>query len=340
MGKYFSDVVEQAVADIYYCYDNTRAKAAEAALTLAAEQGDGDACYFLSRCFSGKEYHWEYHPFQENDRKAYELLCKGVRLGSDVAVLGALRRNMLILALREEMPFSSLEEAWRSVYWKAANGCLFCQRKAALALSFLLLFGSLAGCGGKEDAAGADGPANTYTPPVNDDGYIVVTMPITLSGGNTAEELEAQHQELIAGMSQEEIAKLYWTNIIANEDGSFQYIFTPEQFQRIKETSYMSGKLIDAATNTFPAEFIKAAEYADIDKNGIPWALAVSVDKKQYESSELINSFYVTVSPSIYMGMYQIFCGVPGDEWAAHVTVKDADSGEVLSEHDFPDRDE
>ena len=43
MGKYFSDVVEQAVADIYYCYDNTRAKAAEAALTLAAEQGDGDA---------------------------------------------------------------------------------------------------------------------------------------------------------------------------------------------------------------------------------------------------------------------------------------------------------
>ena len=40
MGKYFSDVVEQAIADIYYCYDNTRAKAAEAALALAVEQGD------------------------------------------------------------------------------------------------------------------------------------------------------------------------------------------------------------------------------------------------------------------------------------------------------------
>lgn len=80
MGKYFSDVVEQAIADIYYCYDNTRAKAAEAALVLAVEQGDGDACYFLSRCFSGKNYHWEYHPFEENDQTAYELLCKGVRL--------------------------------------------------------------------------------------------------------------------------------------------------------------------------------------------------------------------------------------------------------------------
>ena len=32
MGKYFSDAVEQAVADIYYCYDSARAKAAEAAL--------------------------------------------------------------------------------------------------------------------------------------------------------------------------------------------------------------------------------------------------------------------------------------------------------------------
>jgi hypothetical protein len=57
VGQFFSDVVEQAVADIYYCYDNARAKAAEAALALAAEQGDGDACYFLSRCFSGEYYH-------------------------------------------------------------------------------------------------------------------------------------------------------------------------------------------------------------------------------------------------------------------------------------------
>ena len=57
MGQFFSDVVEQAVANIYYCYDNARAKAAETALALAAEQGDGDACYFLSRCFSGEYYH-------------------------------------------------------------------------------------------------------------------------------------------------------------------------------------------------------------------------------------------------------------------------------------------
>lgn len=62
------------------------------------------------------------------------------------------------------------------------------QKGTALALSFLILAGSLAGCGGKpqEDASSEDGPTNTYTPPMNDDGYIIITMPITLTGGNTA----------------------------------------------------------------------------------------------------------------------------------------------------------
>ena len=216
------------------------------------------------------------------------------------------------------------------------------QKGVAFALSLLLLLGSLAGCGGKpqEDVSGTDEPSSSYTPPINEDGYIVVKMPVTLSGGNTAKQLEAQHQAKIAGMSKEEIEQLFWSDVTANKDGSFNYIFTPEQFQRTKEMSYMSGKLIDAATNTFPQEFIKAAEYADIDEAGVPWTLVVSVDRKTYESFTLVNSFYVTVSPATYIGMYQIFCGVPGDEWAVHVTVKDADSGEVISEHDFPTRDE
>lgn len=48
MGRYFSDVVEQAIADLYYCYDIERAKAASEALFHAAkERQDGDACYLL-----------------------------------------------------------------------------------------------------------------------------------------------------------------------------------------------------------------------------------------------------------------------------------------------------
>ncbi len=127
MGKYFSDVVDKAIEDIYYCCDNEKAKAAVEALFLAAKDGDGDACYILSRCLSGTCYGWGYHPFEENDAGAFVMLCEGISLGSAVAVLGALRRDMLTPELRETMPFSSLKEAWDIVYQKAEDGSPFCQ---------------------------------------------------------------------------------------------------------------------------------------------------------------------------------------------------------------------
>jgi len=127
MGKYFSDVVDKAIEDLYYCCDNEKAKAAADALFLAAKEGDGDACYFLSRCFSGSCYSWEYHPFEENEAGAFAMLHQGISLGSAVAVLGAIRIDMLTPELREAMPFSSLKEAWDIVYQKAEDGCPFCQ---------------------------------------------------------------------------------------------------------------------------------------------------------------------------------------------------------------------
>lgn len=127
MGKYFSDVVDKALEDIYYCYDRDRAAAAANALFLAAKEGDGDACYFLSRCFSGPCYSWDYHPFEENEAAAYAMIHQAISLGSAVAVLGALRMDMLTPELREAMPFGSVKEAWDEVYKKAEDGCLFCQ---------------------------------------------------------------------------------------------------------------------------------------------------------------------------------------------------------------------
>lgn len=67
---------------------------------------------------------------------------------------------------------------------------------------------------------------------------------------------------------------------------------------------------------------------------------SVSVDAETYHSVEIWYSAVVTVAPAVMLGRYQVLCGVSGDEWAVHVTVKDADSGEVISEHDFPTRGE
>ena len=127
MGKYFSDVVDKAIEDLYYCCDNDKAKAAADALLSAAKDGDGDACYFLSRCFSGSCYSWEYHPFEENEAAAYAMLHQAISLGSAAAVLGALRMDMLTPEFKESMPFDSVKEAWDVIYEKAENGCAFCQ---------------------------------------------------------------------------------------------------------------------------------------------------------------------------------------------------------------------
>ena len=127
MGKYFSDVVDKALEDIYYCYDQQRAASALQPLADAANAGDADAAYILSRCTSGPDYSWEYHPFKEDDAVTEQLIRKAVAGGSAIAVLGAMRCGMLTPEVEASMPFANLYEAWRVVLEKAEAGCLFCQ---------------------------------------------------------------------------------------------------------------------------------------------------------------------------------------------------------------------
>ncbi len=129
MGKYFSDVVDQAIEDIYYCYDGERAAAAIQPLADASNNGDGDAAYILSRCLSGPQYSWAYHPFPEDDEGVERLIRRSIKLGSAIGILGAMRCGMLTPETEEEalQHFSSLKEAWDAVYEKAEAGSPFCQ---------------------------------------------------------------------------------------------------------------------------------------------------------------------------------------------------------------------
>ncbi len=127
MGKYFSDAVDQALEAIYYCYDNQKAAAAIPPLMKAAEAGDGDASYILSRCMSGPQYSWKYHPFEENDEGVNHYIRQSILQGSAMGVLGSMRCGMLTPELEEAMPFANLQEAWDVVHEKAQAGSLFCQ---------------------------------------------------------------------------------------------------------------------------------------------------------------------------------------------------------------------
>ncbi len=206
------------------------------------------------------------------------------------------------------------------------------QKCTALALSFLLLLGTLAGCGDRAAGSAEVGSTNTYTPPVNEEGYIVITIPDTLLGGNTAEELEKKDRADNEGLSEEEISRLAWSKLLANEDGSFSYYFTPEQYERSKKDFYQLGRLRDAESGEILYSFVKDAEYHDIDDKGIPWGITVFADRDAYYSQEVINGMKAIIGPSMILARYQILCGVPEDEWSVHIILKDADTHSVLED--------
>ncbi len=127
MGRFFSDAVEQALDLIYYHIQAGSGAEGFKLLSEAAKAGDGDAEYFLSRCFSGSSYVWRYHGFPEDDDTVSELIHRAIAHGSAAAVLGAMRCGELTPSAKKTMPFSSLKEAWEVVYKKAEGGEPFCQ---------------------------------------------------------------------------------------------------------------------------------------------------------------------------------------------------------------------
>lgn len=179
-----------------------------------------------------------------------------------------------------------------------------------------------------------------YIPPVNQDGFVVIKIPKTLLGSYTAEELEAKDKASRENLDEEELSNFAWSAVVANEDGTISYYFTPEQYQESKDGYYNLGRLRDAQSARLLYSFVEDAEYTDIDADGIPWGLIVSATKDVYLSNELWNSALVTVSPAIMLGRYQILCGIPDDEWSVHIVVIDAASGDTLEETNFPTRED
>lgn len=197
----------------------------------------------------------------------------------------------------------------------------------------------LDGCAGRVESKQN---RNEYIPPVNEDGLIVIQMPKTLLGGHTAEELEAEEAKDNASRknsNKEELDNDLWVTMVANDDGTVSYYFTPEQYQRTKDCYYNLGCLRDTQTAELQHSFVESAEYTDIDAGGIPWGLVVTVNGDAYHSIELWNSALVTITPAIMLGRYQIMCGISGDEWSVHVVVMDAANGDIIEETDFPTRD-
>ena len=131
MARILSDVVKQALQDIYYNVRTGRGKEAFSLLEQASEAGDGDATCILARCLCGHQYVWIGHGFPEDDDRAVSLLHKSVEQGSALAVLVAMRMGELSPKLQGKMRFSSLQEAFDEVLEMAEGGEAFCQYTVA-----------------------------------------------------------------------------------------------------------------------------------------------------------------------------------------------------------------
>lgn len=125
MANWFSPAVEQGIADIWYCYDDSKAQRTLPALQEAAAAGDGDASFLLARCCGGPAYRWKYHSFREDAHQEDLLLRQSIRQGSALGVLGALRADVLTAEVEGEIPFPSLRAAWEQVRDIAKDGCAF-----------------------------------------------------------------------------------------------------------------------------------------------------------------------------------------------------------------------
>ena len=183
-------------------------------------------------------------------------------------------------------------------------------------------------------------PTNQYLPPIGADGYFTITVPPSLLGNMTPEELVEDFQkdaETAAeqGLTPDQFPS--FRDLTANGDGSVTYSFTEEQYRRSKETYYAWGlRILPETFGIDPSDIIKRIAYAQIDENGIPWGVEVWIDQTEYIRVGSFSDFIAQFVPMTFIGRYQLMCGVPTDEWAMHVTLRDAETEEVVAEGDFP----
>ncbi len=129
MSSVFDERVEFAVQHLWVVPDVEKSREARRLLEEAAGEGNGDACFFLARCYFGECFVDPRFGFEDDDQKGERWLEKGLELGSAVTMFGAKRvggftprRGTFVYP-----PYSSLREIWDEVEQKAGAGQVFCK---------------------------------------------------------------------------------------------------------------------------------------------------------------------------------------------------------------------
>ena len=129
MSQQLDQRVETAIRQLWLEPWNNDGKEAKAMLEEAAAEGNGDACFFLGRCYLGECFIKPKFGFEENEELGNEYFNKSIELGSAIGMFGTQRlagfKPRCGSFIHE--PYSSLKEIWDVVNELAESGQPFCQ---------------------------------------------------------------------------------------------------------------------------------------------------------------------------------------------------------------------
>ena len=125
----FDTRVRQAVDIIYVKRDFAAGQEAFQMLWKAAEEGDGDACLLLARCYGGSCFVDERFQYEVNDELRDEYFNRSIELGSAAGMLCASRLGGFTprCGCLIHDPYKSPREVWDAVVKLALEGELFCE---------------------------------------------------------------------------------------------------------------------------------------------------------------------------------------------------------------------
>lgn len=129
MSKYFDERVEYAVNQLWVKRNKPEAVKAKELLEQTAREGNGDAYYFLGRCYLGDCFIDPVFGFEEDEALGKSYFRKSIELGSAVGMFASMRLGGFMPpdGTFVHPPYHSLREIWDAVERLADNGQSFCQ---------------------------------------------------------------------------------------------------------------------------------------------------------------------------------------------------------------------
>lgn len=129
MRAFFDERVEFAIKHIWIDTHSGKREEALAKLRDAANMGDGDAFYFLGRCYLGKSFADPVLGLPDDRKFAFECFDKSLELESAVGMFATMHIESYAPSGGTFIhpPYKSKREIWDKVYSMAMDGEIFCR---------------------------------------------------------------------------------------------------------------------------------------------------------------------------------------------------------------------